>query len=187
MKLSIPLSIIRQAKLTLLSILLPLLVSSCTSITKREYEPFVRQLDDKSEISVSTYPAGFPRQVPGNSPSLEKLETHDELYFQIYVRDRKQNFGPNPHITSINIHSFSYRMGDQPLTELLTNYPEAFWMQNNPRYEKIKHTTIPYVPDSSVFIEIDLTLNGKRYKLNGNMPARESKLFAPTFILNQSI
>ena len=187
MKLLKLLTMIRQAKLTLLPILLPLLVSSCTSITKRDYRPFVRQLDDKSEISVSTYPAGFLREAPGNRPSFEKFETHDKLYFQIHVRDRKSDFGPNPHITSINIHSFSYRMGDQPPKELLSNYPHAFWMQDTPIYGQINHTTIPYAPDSSVSIEIDLTLNGKRYKLNGNMPARERKYVVPTFIVNQTI
>ena len=62
-----------------------LLVSkACTTVTHREYTPLIQELDEKNELKVSTYPAWFPKNVgPG------KLETHGEVCFQLYVKDRQ--------------------------------------------------------------------------------------------------
>jgi hypothetical protein len=135
---------------------------------------------------VSTYPAGFPDRV-NKGVINERYETHGELYFQIHIRDKKQHFGPSPHVDSFHLHSFSYRIGDEPPVVLLSDYARPFWMQGNSRYEKRDLPPIPYHADGAVSIEIDFTLNGKKYSLKGDMPAHQRKTVAPTFIKNRGI
>jgi hypothetical protein len=43
------------------------------------------------------------------------------------------------------------------------------------------------VPDGKVSIEISLTLNGKKFEFEGDMPANEKSGVYPTVIVNQGI
>ena len=163
------------------------MISGCTKFNNLAYAPFVRDLDGLSELAISTYPADYPNRLSDKGDVFEKYETAGKLYFQIHIRDKNTEFGPNPHVQSINIHSFSYRIGNAPPVVLLSEYQDNFWMQNNPRYEKRELPPILYAPDGSVSIEISLTLNGERFVFEGDMPATEKSRVLPTVIVNQGI
>ena len=158
--------------------LVPLLVG-CGSITHRSYGPFTRQLDEKSELAISTYPAWYPKDSFSIPLLYKNSKTHDKVYFQVHVRDAKKKFGKNPSVESCQINSFSYRLDGGEWTNLLSGYPNDFWMQNNSRYEERELPPIPYQRDSRVGIEIDLTLNGTRHDIQGEMPAKEQTSFYP--------
>ena len=172
---------------SLIAFLLLLIGSSCTSITQREYSPFIRDLDGRNELKISTYPAVFPKGKSGSTLLLDKEESHGETYFQVYIRDSSKKMGPNPHVESIEIHSFSYQIDSGPKTELLSGYTHNFWMQGNPRYEKRKLPPIPYRSDSMISIEIDFTLNGKKYTYQGEMKPQEQTTVIPTAVRNSTI
>lgn len=163
------------------------LLAGCTSITQREYAPFVHELDGLSELVISTYPADFPDRLSEKGDLFEKYESAGEVYFQVNIRDKSKSSGPNDHVESINIHSFAYRVGDGPKTVLLSDYEDNFWMQGNPRYESRPLPPVPYVPDAKVSIEIRFTLNGTVFAFEGDMPARESSSLWPTIIVNQGV
>lgn len=160
-----------------------LLLSGCARITKREYAEFVHEIDGKSELSVSTYPAGFPDRVSHVPFLYTALETPDRVYFQVFVRDAAKKSGPNPHVESIRIHSFTYRVGGGLPTELLTDYAENFWMQGDPTYDNRELAPIPFYDDKSVRLEIEITLNGVRYSIDGEMPGREMSRLRPLPVL----
>ena len=164
-----------------------LLSTGCTSIKQREYEPFVRDLDGLNELAISTYPADYPNRLSDKGGLLEEYESASELYLQVHIRDRKKKFGPNPHVESITIQSFAYRVGDGPLTVLLSDYDDNFWMQGNPRYEKRNLPPVPYVNNGRLWIDIQFTLNGKQYEFEGDMRATEDTSTLPTFIVNQGV
>lgn len=149
-------------------------ITSCAGPTQRAYKPFVRNLDGKSELAISTYPAVFPWTKDG-----ELRETDDELYFQVFVRDRKTKCGTNPHVQSILIKSFAYQLDDRKSKQLLNNYPSNFWLQNNPNFEKRELPAVPYKADSAITVEIRLNLNGTDYSFEGKMPASKEKMIYP--------
>lgn len=155
-----------------------LFTQGCTTVTQREYKPLVQVLDEQYTLKVSTYPAWFPKKVgPG------KLETHDEVYFQWHVINRQRTAEPHALENTIQIHSFSYRLDDGPKTVLLTDYSGWFWMQDNPNYESRDLPSIPYRPNSKIAVELDLTLNGKPYSVQGVMPSRERRTTLPNALI----
>ena len=164
-----------------------LIVSACTKFRHLEYAPFVRDLDGLSELAISTYPANYPERLSNKGDVVQKYRTTGELYFQVHIRDKKTKSGPNSHVHSINIHKFSYRIGDAPPVDLLSGYQDNFWMQDNPRYEQRDLPAVPYVPDGKVSIEISLTLNGKKFEFEGDMPANEKSGVYPTVIVDQGV
>ncbi|MCH1499757.1 MAG: hypothetical protein L7U83_11895 [Akkermansiaceae bacterium] len=161
--------------------------ANCTSFTNREYGPFVRNLDSENELHISTYPAFFPKKKSNSNSINKKLESHSKVYFQLFIRDLNKKIGPNPHIESVTIHSFSYQLPNEPEIEILTEYDGNFWMQGNPNYESRKLSAIPYRPNSGINIEINFSLNGKRYSYEGQMRSKESTSFLPTIIANGGI
>ncbi|NNE35616.1 MAG: hypothetical protein HKN13_10275 [Rhodothermales bacterium] len=167
-------------------LLLLLFQVGCTRVTERGYGPFVRDLDGKSELEISTYPADFPDRVSSQDAVFERLESADHVYFQFFVRDKNKS-GPNPHIDNITVHSFSYRIGDEPATVLLSEYPGNFWMQGNPRYDKEQSPAIEYLPGAEIQIDVALTLNGTRYSFSGVMPATENSSTLPTVVVDQGV
>ena len=164
-----------------------LLVSGCTRFNNLEYTPFVRDLDGLSELAITTYAADFPDRLSEKGDVFEEYETAKELYFQVHIRDRKKKFGPNPHVQSIEIHSFTYRIDDGAPVTLLSSYEDNFWMQGNPRYEARELPAIPFVRDGKVTIAIRLTLNGETYAFEGDMPASEKTSLWPTVIVEQGV
>lgn len=164
-----------------------LISAGCTSINQREYAPFVRDLDGLNELAISTYPADFPDRLSDKGEVFEKYESAGELYLQVHIRDSNKQIGPNPHVESINIHSFSYRVGDGPVTVLLSDYENNFWMQGNPRYEKRDLPPVPYVPGGRLSINISFTLNGDNYAFEGDMAATEQSSVLPTTIVDQGV
>ena len=174
-------------KWSILLLLVPLMVLGCTSLKQREYAPFVRDLDGMNELEISTYPADFADRLGEKGDIFQKYVTADELYFQVFIRDAKKKTGPNPHVQSITIHAFSYQMGDEPPTVMLSEYQDNFWMQGNPRYDQRGIPPILYHPDGSVSVKISLTLNGTKYEFEGDMPATERSAVAPTFIFEHGI
>ncbi len=161
--------------------------TSCTSFTNREYGPFVRNLDGENELHISTYPAFFPKKQFTSNSINKKLKSHAEVYFQLFIRDLNKKFGPNPNIESVTIHSFSYQLPNGPKIEILTEYNGNFWMQGNSNYESRKTSAIPYRPNSAINIEINFSLNGKKYSYESQMKSKESTIFLPTMIANGSI
>jgi hypothetical protein len=164
-----------------------LIVTACTKLEHLEYAPFVRDLDGLSELVISTYPADYPERSSDKGDAVQKYRTTGQLYFQVHIRDKKTQFGPNSHIHSINIHRFSYRIGDAPPVDLLSGYEDNFWMQDNPRYEQRDLPAVPYVPDGKVSVEISFTLNGKKFEFEGDMPANETSRVYPTVVVNQGV
>lgn len=164
-------------KLTLSTGLL-LLLSACARIDHLVYEPYVAEIDGLSQLEISTYPADFGRTRKHVPFVYRHMETHDKLFFQVFIRNKEQA-GKNPHVESIQIHSFTYRFGDQPDTVLLTEYGDYFWMQGQPNYNKDYAETQPvlFVPDAEITVVINFTLNGTNYEFQGKMPsAREERL-----------
>ena len=164
-----------------------LTVAGCTSINHREYAPFVRELDGISQLEISTYPADYPNRLSDKGDTFESFESAGEIYFQVNIRDKSKSGGPNEHVRSINIHSFSYRIGDEPPTVLLSEYKYNFWMQDNPRYEQRELPPVPFVPGGKVRVNISFTLNGETYAFEGDMPAAEKSRSYPTVLVNQGV
>lgn len=143
----------------------------CTRVEHRYYATFVSELDGQNELAISTFSAGAPEHLSGIAGAFETYETPGQLLFQIHVRNIEAPVGPNPHIQSINIHSFSYRLADAAPVVLLSEYPHEFWMQNDKRYDQKTFAAITHEPDSSIIVNVSLTLNGEKFVREGLMPA----------------
>jgi hypothetical protein len=156
-------------------ILMGLFLSSCARVRHLEYAPFVHDIDGKNELSISTYPAWFAKDTFSIPFVYKKRVTHDKLYFQVFIRDINKKSGKNHNVESIRIHSFSYRIGNNPSTELISDYDANFWMQSQPEYNPNVKDTVPilYVDGWTVSVDISFTLNGKDYKIQGEMPSAE--------------
>ena len=162
---------------SVLLIFLILFLAGCVQIRYLKYKPFVHDIDGKNELYISTYPAGYAQKTDDSIPFVyKKLVTHDKLYFQVFIRDIKKKAGKNANIDSIRIHSFSYRIGNNPSTELLSNYDSNFWQQGQSKYNPDTKETSPilYVDGWTVSVNISFTLNGKDYSIQGEMPSAEN-------------
>lgn len=148
---------------------------------QRGYAPFVHALDGRSELKISTYPAWFPREEVDIPFVYTRRVSADSVFFQVFVREAGRTAGRNPHIESVTIHSFAYRFGNGPRTELLRDYEDGFWMQGDDRH----NTMAPDVPallyfeETPVTVEINLTLNGQAYAVEGEMPSYERTTWYP--------
>ena len=135
-----------------------------------------------NELHISTYPAGFPR-VTNSIPFLYKaLKTPDEVYFQVFVRDKSVGAGPNPHIESINIESFSYQFPGQEPVVLLSDYGDNFWMQGSPRYDSEETAAVPFNDYWYLQVRIDLTVNGQSYSIDERIDANTRKTLRPLIL-----
>lgn len=156
-----------------------LLLSSCVVFTEREYEEFAKDLDGRNELSVSTYPAGTPRDKMRIPYVFRWAESADKVYFQVNIRDMKKKFGHNPNIRSIHINSLSYGVADGPKKELISGFPNNHWMQGNKIDAPGSPPPIPYVRGEEVTFEADFNLNGRNHKVSGTMPADGSTWIGP--------
>ena len=168
-------------------LLLLAILSGCTNIRSLEYGAFVRDLDGLSELKITTYPADFANRLTDKGAVFQKYESAREVYFQVNIRDKSKSMGPNEHVESVRVHSFSYQVEGQPAVVLLSDYDDNFWMQGNPRYDDRELPPIPYLPDSRIAVRIAFMLNGEEYDFQGEMPANESSSTWPTFIVEQGV
>ena len=165
-----------------LSVLLALVFQGCMDATVREYEPLTRALDGKSELHISTYPAGFPR-VKSSIPFLYKaLQTPDSVYFQVFIREAGKEAGPNPHVESIEIHSFSYQFPDQDPVELISDFEGNFWMQGDPQDNPEGVGAVPFGEQWYLQLSIDLTLNSRHFQVDGRVQATEREYTRPLIL-----
>lgn len=159
-----------------------LLIQGCMNATILEYEPVTRDLDGLNELHISTYPAGFPRKTHSIPFLYEELRTPEAVFFQVFVRDAEMKSGPNPHINSIRIHSFSYQIQNDAPVPLISDYDSNFWMQDQPDLNPAQHAPVPYHPDGSIQIFVDLTVNGRNYSISEQMQAVERQNIRPLWI-----
>lgn len=168
------------------SFMLAALPGGCVDVHSPEYAPVIVRLDDHNELYISTYPSWFPSETSG-IPFLKKtLRTPESVYFQVFVRDAQEKVGPNPHVDSILIKSFSYQLAGRAPVVLIENYDQEFWMQDNPNYNKRQPVPVPWVKGQPLTIAISFVLNGKAHELKTDMQAVERKstgsLFAHEFL-----
>ena len=57
----------------------------CMKATILEYEPFIRNLDGKNELYISTYPSDFPRETASIPFMYKKLRSPESVYFQVFI------------------------------------------------------------------------------------------------------
>lgn len=163
------------------ALVLAALLGGCVDIRRREYTPVTVGLDGRSELHISTYPSFFARET-SDIPFLKKtVRTPESVFFQVFVRDAQQKAGPNPHIATIRIESFSYQLPGQTPVILIQNHDSHFWMQGDPKLNPDKPTPVPWVEDQRLLIEVSLVVNGKPYALKTEMVAveRQSTGFLP--------
>ena len=157
------------------SLMLAALLGGCVDLRNREYVPVTVRLDDHNELHISTYPSWFPSET-SDIPFLKKtLRTPDSVYFQVFVRDAEKKVGPNPHVDSILIKSFSYQIAGRAPVVLIENYDANFWMQDNPNYNTGEPAPVPWVEGQPLTIAISLVLNGKAHEVKRDMQAVERK------------
>ncbi len=109
-----------------------------------EYEEFVQPLDDDSELAVSTYAAWFPRESVSLAPLYVRLRTDDYVALKFHVRDRNSSGNTGPRIESVHVHRLAYRLDIGPETVVLTDFRDAFWMQETGTYRDRTTNGIPY-------------------------------------------
>jgi hypothetical protein len=148
--------------------------SGCSKFTHLKYSSFVRDLDGKSELVISTYPTWYPKRTLHIPFLYENLISPEEVYFQVFVRDSVKKVGQNPNVKSIRIHSFAVQMQNQSKIILISDYESNFWMQGQSKDNKLDVQSIPYYPDTPLRVDIALTLNGVDYSIKGKMnPTKE--------------
>lgn len=144
----------------------------CVNVVSVEYETYVQPLDENTELAVSTYPAWFPRESVSLAPLYVRLHADEYVALQIHVRDRKRSGDAGPRIESVHVHRLAYRLDRGPETVVLTDFRDGFWMQPISTYrDRTKHG-IPYREHSILHLTADLSVNGERFSIAGDMPAR---------------
>jgi hypothetical protein len=163
-------------------ILLVSAAAGCMDATILEYQPLTLELDGKSELHISTYPSGFPRETSSIPFLYKALRTPESVYFQVFVRDAEKKSGKNPHVESITIHSFTYEFPGQPPVRLIADYGHNFWMQGDPQYNADDHAPVPFDEHWYLRLKIDLTLNGRQYAFDRQVNAAERKNLRPLLL-----
>jgi hypothetical protein len=148
------------------------------------YEAITLPLDEENELHISTYPAGFPN-ITDSTPFLYKaLETPKQVYLQAFVRPVGQKGGPNPNVENIVIHSVSYKFPSLPPRQLTSDFEHYLWMQGDSRYENPEYkatdsTPIPHGDQWYFTVAVDVTLNGQRHRVEGEMHAARKTIRQP--------
>lgn len=155
--------------------LLGVLTQGCMDATILEYQPLRRSLDGRSELHISTYPAGFPRETFSIPFLYKALRTPESVYFQVYVRDVEKKVGANSHIKSIRIRSFTYQFPEQEPVTLISDFDGYFWMQESLTYNTGDRDPVPYSHDWYVHLNIELAVNGQVYQFHEKVNAAERR------------
>ena len=163
-------------------VLLCLLLQGCTDTTVGYYGPITLPVDDGNELHISTYSADFPDQEAHIPFLYRRFRTPDQVYFQVFVREKGKEAGRNPNIESIKIRSFSYRFPGQEPTELITDYNDNFWMQGQPNYNPGGSEPIPFNEHWYLYVELDMNVNGVDYKFDERMDANTRRSKRPLIL-----
>jgi hypothetical protein len=154
----------------------------CAKFTKYEYESHVFPLDDENELVISTFPSWFPKTKSRIPLLFKNSHAPQSVYFQFFVRAKGTTAGRNPNIESILVQNFSYEFPGQPPVVLIEDYSDGFWQQGQPNYDSKKLEPVPCVDGWHVLVKFDLVLNGKVFKGEHILDAREvSKVYPLIF------
>lgn len=175
-------SIFRKVIVIFAGIALLLTGAGCSSVVHKEYRSHVQQLDRKNELVISTYPAWFPNREVELPPLCVKVVSDDYVALEFLVREPGTGSGRSPHIESIQVHKLAYRLDDGPETVVLRDFSGGFWMQETGNHSERTRKGIPYQNGSVLHATVDLTVNGKNYSIQGEMPARRRISRYPIFI-----
>jgi hypothetical protein len=145
-------------------------LQGCQKATVFSYEPLIRALDGKSELHISTYPSDIARSVSGVPFLWKEVRSPNSVLFEVFIR-KVGSMGRNPHVESITIHSFSYAFPGQAPVKLIADYDQNFWQQGSPKYNPDGDAPVPVHEAWYVNLEIDLTLNGQRYRIEDQVHA----------------
>lgn len=159
-------------------IALSLALQGCKKWTSHSYETLILPLDGKSELQISTYPSDIARSVSGVPFLWKEVRSPDSVYFQVFVRQVGRS-GPNPYVESITIHAFSYEFPGQEPVPLISDYDQNFWMQGSPKYNPRGGAPVPVNEAWYLDLEIDLTLNGKRYRFKERVNGKKDERLRP--------
>ncbi|MFK8022057.1 MAG: hypothetical protein AB8B86_20035 [Pseudomonadales bacterium] len=161
------------------SVFVCMLLQGCIDSTVQYYGPITLPVDDRNELHISTYPAGFPNQEAHIPLLYRRIRTPDQVYFQVFVREKGKEFGRNPNIESIKIRSFSYHFPGQKPTELISDYDDNFWVQGRPKHNPDKSEPIPFDEHWYLQIQLDMNLNGVDYTFDERIDAKTRRSFSP--------
>jgi len=163
-------------------VFMALMLQGCTDITYQFYGPVTLPVDDGNELHISTYPAGFPDEEAHIPFLYRRLRTPNQVYFQVFVREKGKEAGPNPNIESVKIRSFSYHFPSQEPTELIIDYDGNFWMQGQPKYNPNGSEPIPFDEHWYLHVQIDMNVNGIDYKFDHRIDADTRRTFQPLLL-----
>ena len=106
--------------LTLILPLVYVLLASCASYTELSYKDFERDLGNDHQLTISTYPAGFPTETSHTPYVSSSMKSADKVYFQVHVGDVPATPSPNPN--KVTIHSFQYIIANRSWNTLIKGY-----------------------------------------------------------------
>jgi hypothetical protein len=158
---------------TIIIALIAVLSGGCAKFIRYEYTSHVFPLDGKSELVVSTFSSGYP-ETQEHVPFLFKsLQAPQSVYFEFFVRAVGTSGGRNPNIESIHVKNFSYEFPGQLPVTLLKDYSEGFWQQGRRDYGSDQLEPVPCFQGWYLRVKFDLVLNGKAFKGEHVLHARE--------------
>lgn len=163
-------------------VLVCLLMQGCTDTTVQYYGPITLPVDDGNELHISTFPADFPDQEAHVPFLYRRLRTPDQVYFQVFVREKGKKGGRNPNVDSITIRSFSYHFPSQEPTQLIADYDENFWMQGQPNYDPGGSEPVPFNEHWHLRVQLDMTVNGVDYTFDERIDANTRRSVRPLFL-----
>ncbi|ACU88343.1 hypothetical protein Dbac_0216 [Desulfomicrobium baculatum DSM 4028] len=156
--------------------------AGCAKFTKYEYVSHVFPLDDGNELVISTFASGYPNIKSRISFLYKELYAPQSVYFQFFVREAGVTGGRNPNIESILVRNFSYEFPGQASVVLIQDYPDGFWQQGQRDYDSENLEPVPCVDGWHVRVKFDLVLNGRAFKGEHILYAREvSKVYPLIF------
>lgn len=156
----------------LIALLCALTGVGCVDVVTLEYEAYVQPLDDDTELAISTYPGWFPRESVSLSPVHVRLRPDEHVALRFHVRDRKRSWDAGSRIESVHVHRLAYRLDGGPETVVLTDFRDGFWMQPIVTYRDRTKNGIPYREHAVLHVTADLSVNGERFSVAGDMRAR---------------
>ncbi|PSN19677.1 hypothetical protein C7271_06010 [filamentous cyanobacterium CCP5] len=165
-----------------ITVLVYMLLQGCTDTTVQYYGPITLPIDERNELHISTYPADFPDQEAHIPFLYRRLRTPDQVYFQVFVREKGKEAGHNPNIESIEIRSFSYQFPSQEPTKLISDCDDNFWMQDQPNCNPSGSEPIPFNEHWYLQVQIDMTVNGVDYRFDERIDANTRRSFRPLIL-----